>query len=62
ADCDGQILVLEDMLGLSDWVPKFVRKFGSLKDHIEESVSGYADAVREGSFPAPEHTYGMKEK
>lgn len=62
ADCDGQILVLEDMLGLSDWVPKFVKKFGSLKDHIEQSVTAYADAVRDGSFPAEEHTYQMKNK
>ncbi|MEP1441884.1 MAG: 3-methyl-2-oxobutanoate hydroxymethyltransferase [Hyphomicrobiales bacterium] len=60
ASCDGQILVLEDMLGLSDWVPKFVKKFGSLKDHIEESVTSYADAVRDQSFPATEHTYAMK--
>ncbi|MEO1066821.1 MAG: 3-methyl-2-oxobutanoate hydroxymethyltransferase [Pseudomonadota bacterium] len=62
ADCDGQILVLEDMLGLSDWVPKFVKKFGSLKDHIEESVTSFSDAVRDGSFPAAEHTYTMKDK
>lgn len=61
-DCDGQILVLEDMLGLSDWVPKFVKKFGSLRGHIEESVSSFADAVRDGSFPAKEHTYSMKDK
>lgn len=60
ANCDGQILVLEDMLGLSDWVPKFVKKFGSIKDHIEESVTSYADAVRDQSFPAAEHTYAMK--
>ena len=61
SDCDGQILVLEDMLGLSDWVPKFVKKFGSLRQHIEESVSSFADAVRDESFPAEEHTYAMKE-
>ena len=60
ANCDGQILVLEDMLGLSDWVPKFVKKFGSIKGHIEESVTSYADAVRDQSFPAAEHTYAMK--
>ncbi|MBA4782241.1 MAG: 3-methyl-2-oxobutanoate hydroxymethyltransferase [Rhizobiales bacterium] len=60
AECDGQILVLEDMLGLSDWVPKFVRKFGSLREHIEGSVVSYADAVRDQSFPAEEHTYAMK--
>ena len=62
ANCDGQILVLEDMLGLSDWVPKFVKKFGSIKDHIEESVTSYADAVRDQSFPAAEHTYAMKKQ
>lgn len=62
ANCDGQILVLEDMLGLSDWVPKFVKKFGSIKDHIEESVTSYADAVRDQSFPAAEHTYAMKKE
>ncbi|MEP2944179.1 MAG: 3-methyl-2-oxobutanoate hydroxymethyltransferase [Hyphomicrobiales bacterium] len=61
SDCDGQILVLEDMLGLSDWVPKFVKKFGSLREHIEESVSSFADAVRDESFPAEEHTYAMKQ-
>jgi len=61
ADCDGQILVLEDMLGLSDWVPKFVKKFGSLREHIEQSVVSYAEAVRDESFPAKEHTYAMRD-
>lgn len=59
--CDGQILVLEDMLGLSDWVPKFVKKFGSLKEHIEGSVMSYADAVRAAEFPGDEHIYEMKD-
>jgi len=58
--CDGQILVLEDMLGLSERVPKFVRKFGSLADHIREAVAAYAGEVRARSFPAPENTYAMK--
>jgi len=58
--CDGQILVLEDMLGLSDRVPKFVKRFGSLAGHIREAVEGYAQAVRDRSFPAPENTYGMR--
>lgn len=62
ADCDGQILVLEDMLGLSDWVPKFVKKFGSLREHIEQSVVSYAEAVRDESFPAKEHTYAMRDR
>ena len=58
--CDGQILVLEDMLGLSERVPKFVRRFGSVADHIREAVEAYTDAVRDRSFPAPENTYAMK--
>lgn len=57
AECDGQILVLEDMLGLSGRVPKFVKRFGSLRDQIEEAVRGYAEEVRSGRFPADEHTY-----
>jgi 3-methyl-2-oxobutanoate hydroxymethyltransferase len=58
--CDGQVLVLEDMLGLSDWTPKFVKKFGTLRDHIEAAVSAYADEVRAGTFPGPEHVYEAK--
>ena len=58
--CDGQILVLEDMLGLSEWTPKFVKRFGSLADHIEASVRDYADAVRDRSFPAADHVYQAK--
>ncbi|RZK93470.1 MAG: 3-methyl-2-oxobutanoate hydroxymethyltransferase, partial [Methylobacterium sp.] len=55
--CDGQILVLEDMLGLSDRVPKFVKRFGTLRGQIEAAVKDYADEVRSGTFPAEEHTY-----
>jgi len=61
-DCDGQILVLEDMLGLSPWVPKFVRKFGDVGAQIEGAIKDYADAVRDRSFPGPENTYTMKKK
>jgi 3-methyl-2-oxobutanoate hydroxymethyltransferase len=57
AACDGQILVLEDMLGLSDRVPRFVKSFGSLRAHIEEAVRAYADEVQAGRFPADGHTY-----
>ncbi|TXN71943.1 3-methyl-2-oxobutanoate hydroxymethyltransferase [Methylobacterium sp. WL6] len=60
AACDGQILVLEDMLGLSDRAPKFVKSFGSLRAHIEEAVRTYADEVRSGRFPAEDHTYGPR--
>jgi len=60
AECDGQILVLEDMLGLSPRVPKFVKEFAQIGSAIEVAVKSYADEVRERKFPAPEHTYSMK--
>jgi 3-methyl-2-oxobutanoate hydroxymethyltransferase len=60
--CDGQILVLEDMLGLSPRVPKFVKRYGDLGPGIEKAVADYAAEVRARSFPAPEHTYPMKGK
>ncbi|MCX5493171.1 3-methyl-2-oxobutanoate hydroxymethyltransferase [Kaistia dalseonensis] len=59
-DCDGQILVLEDMLGLSPRVPKFVKRYGSLAGLIEEAVSSYADEVRARTFPTPENVYKVK--
>jgi 3-methyl-2-oxobutanoate hydroxymethyltransferase len=60
--CDGQILVLEDMLGLSPRVPKFVKRFGELGPSIERAVKGYAEEVRARRFPGPEHTYPMRTK
>jgi 3-methyl-2-oxobutanoate hydroxymethyltransferase len=60
AGCDGQILVLEDMLGLSDFVPKFVKRYGSLAGAIESSVKAYAEEVRARTFPGPENTYKPK--
>jgi 3-methyl-2-oxobutanoate hydroxymethyltransferase len=60
--CDGQILVLEDMLGLSPRVPKFVKRYGDLGPGIEKAISGYATDVRARRFPAAEHTYPMKKK
>ncbi len=60
AACDGQVLVLEDMLGLSSRVPKFVKRFGELGPAIERAVKGYAQEVRERRFPGPEHVYPMR--
>lgn len=60
--CDGQVLVLEDMLGLSPRVPKFVKRFGELGPGIEKAVADYAAEVRARSFPGPEHVYAMKGK
>jgi 3-methyl-2-oxobutanoate hydroxymethyltransferase len=60
--CDGQILVLEDMLGLSPRVPKFVKRYGELGPSIEAAVSAYAAEVRSRAFPGPEHVYPMRTK
>ncbi|MBZ0216678.1 MAG: 3-methyl-2-oxobutanoate hydroxymethyltransferase [Fimbriimonadaceae bacterium] len=59
-ECDGQILVMEDMLGLSPWVPKFVKEFGEVGAAIKGAIHDYAAEVRNRTFPAQEHTYAMK--
>jgi 3-methyl-2-oxobutanoate hydroxymethyltransferase len=60
--CDGQILVLEDMLGLSPRVPKFVKRYGELGPGIETAVAAYAADVRARAFPGAEHVYPMRTK
>jgi 3-methyl-2-oxobutanoate hydroxymethyltransferase len=59
--CDGQILVMEDMLGLSPRPPKFVKQFGSLGKAIEDAIRAYAEEVRARTFPGPEHIYEVKD-
>jgi 3-methyl-2-oxobutanoate hydroxymethyltransferase len=60
--CDGQVLVLEDMLGLTPRVPKFVKRYGDLGPSIEAAVAGYAAEVRARAFPGPAHVYAMRAK
>ena len=60
--CDGQILVLEDLLGLSPRVPKFVKQYADMGRMIEEAVSAYANEVRDRSFPSADHVYALKNK
>jgi 3-methyl-2-oxobutanoate hydroxymethyltransferase len=56
--CDGQILVIDDMLGLfAEFTPKFVRRYRELGDEIRAAAREYARDVRHGDFPAEEHTY-----
>ena len=58
AQCDGQVLVLYDMLGLNDgFKPKFVRRFGSLADNTRAAVGDFVNAVRGGTYPAAEHSF-----
>lgn len=60
--CDGQVLVLEDMLGLSPKVPKFVKRYTSLGPSIGEAVASFAAEVRARQFPGPDHVYPMRAK
>ena len=55
--CDGQILVIDDMLGLSDFYPKFVKKYSNLKKIIDKSVSNYARDVKLRKFPSNKNVY-----
>ena len=57
AGCDGQILVTDDMLGLFDWTPKFVRRYADLRGEIGRAIRAYAKDVRAGEFPATHETY-----
>ncbi len=57
--CDGQVLVLHDMLGLNDrFNAKFVKKYAALADEVREAVRLFAAEVREGRYPGPEHSFG----
>lgn len=57
AVCDGQILVTEDMLGFSQRVPKFVKRYAEVGATIEEAVKAYAQEVRERRFPGEDNVY-----
>jgi 3-methyl-2-oxobutanoate hydroxymethyltransferase len=57
---DGQVLVFHDLLGIYDGhAPRFAKRFGELKAQMVAGVAQYADEVRSGAFPAPEHTYSI---
>ena len=59
--CDGQILVTEDITGLfSDFTPKFVKRYTELGQGIADAARDYAAEVRDGTFPGPEHCFGVK--
>lgn len=58
AHCDGQVLVVDDMLGLfTDFRPKFVKRYAELGRAADEAIAGYAADVRSRAFPAPEHSF-----
>jgi 3-methyl-2-oxobutanoate hydroxymethyltransferase len=61
-DCDGQVLVLHDLLGLYDGrAPRFAKRYAEIGTEIRAAIERYAADVRSGAFPAEEHTYGMPE-
>ena len=60
--CDGQVLVFHDLVGLySDFTPKFVKRYATLRSTVIDAVGKYKEEVREGVFPSPEHSFDMDE-
>ena len=60
--CDGQVLVLQDMLGMSgDFKPKFVKHFAEIGAQITSALTAYDQEVKAGTFPAPEHSYAKSD-
>ena len=60
AHCDGQVLVAEDMLGLFERTPRFVKRFADMAGLIGDAAAAYADEVRARSFPGPDQLYAPK--
>ena len=60
AQCDGQVLVTEDMMGMFERVPRFVKRYGEMAETISAAVAQYAAEVRDRSFPGTEQTYQPK--
>ena len=58
--CDGQLLIVSDLLGIFEaFTPKFVKKYANLAEEIERAFAAYRDEVKSGAFPGPEHVYNM---
>lgn len=61
--CDGQVLVIQDMIGTySEMKPKFVKQYAQVGEITTDAVKGYIDEVKNGSFPSKEHTFSIKEE
>ena len=59
-ECDGQVLVIDDMLGMFERTPRFVKRYDDLAGRIGEAARTYADEVRSRSFPTSDQTYRPK--
>jgi 3-methyl-2-oxobutanoate hydroxymethyltransferase len=63
ADCDGQVLVYHDLLGLSEGhLPRFVKRYANLSREIRDALDHYVHDVRTGTFPEEQHTYAMADE
>ena len=62
ANCDGQVLVYHDLLGYQEGGPRFVKQYARLGPEIQGALERYATDVRSGTFPEPQHTYGIPEE
>lgn len=63
SECDGQVLVYQDMLGMfTDYVPKFVKQFARVGDIMKQAFADYKREVSEGTFPAEEHSYKIDDE
>jgi 3-methyl-2-oxobutanoate hydroxymethyltransferase len=60
-DCDGQVLVIDDVIGMSDRVPPFAAQFGDVRSEMASAVAAFRDAVEDGEFPAEEHSQVVDE-
>lgn len=59
-ECEAQALVMHDMLGYNEWVPKFAKKYASLGPQMLDAFNTYHKEVAEGTFPTPEYSYNAK--
>ncbi|TKX83191.1 3-methyl-2-oxobutanoate hydroxymethyltransferase, partial [Halorubrum sp. SS5] len=57
SDCDGQVLVINDAVGLGEWSPPFAKRFGDVRGEMVDAVEAYREAVTSGEFPAEEHSH-----
>jgi len=56
-DCDGQVLVINNLLGLTDFNPKLAKQYVNLKDIMSQAISAYRDEVKGGQFPTKENSF-----
>lgn len=62
-ECDGQVLVFQDMLGMfTDYVPKFVKQFANVGEVMKQAFRDYMDEIQSGAFPAEEHSYKIDDE